>query len=284
MAKPKKQNEVATAEETEVAIPSYMADDRSDTPEGVEDITKDDWVIPRIQIVQGLSPEKNKLESKFIQGIEEGELFNTITRENMGTKIRLIPVYKGRSRAKFNPKEKGGGIGCRSQDGHTGGAIAEELYNNAEISQPTCELCPHAQWGTGKEGRGQACTEFINVLSVLNKPNTKPTISDLVSVSFKSSGIKPARDWLTLIKTEALSTKYPIYAQVWNLETIPDQNKDGERFFNWKATRDNVKHASEAAYAFCKGMRKSVVETQHEVDYSDLEPNDPSVNDTEEYS
>ena len=51
----------------------------------------------------------------------------------------------------------------------------------------TCLKCPHAQWGTGKEGRGQACKSRLNVF-ILRPGDEIPTLISLPPTAIKPFG------------------------------------------------------------------------------------------------
>ena len=52
--------------------PAYIDQGQS---RGSENVTTEDLVIPRLEIVQALSPCKDKNEGAYIEGCEEGQLF-----------------------------------------------------------------------------------------------------------------------------------------------------------------------------------------------------------------
>jgi len=51
---------------------------------GKEDLDQSDLTLPRLAICQNTSPEKDRDDGKFIEGLEEGDLFNTLTQQNYG--------------------------------------------------------------------------------------------------------------------------------------------------------------------------------------------------------
>ena len=60
---------------------------------GSENVGTDDLVIPRLEIVQALSPAVKKGDPGYIKGAELGDLTNSVTRKNYGESVLVIPVH-----------------------------------------------------------------------------------------------------------------------------------------------------------------------------------------------
>ena len=102
-----KKNELAVTE----TLPAYMKNiDENDT-RGNENITKDDLVIPRLNVIQALSPEIKKNDPMFIEGAEQGMLFNTVTRELYKNGVTIIPVTYEMQHLVWRDRKLGGGFG-----------------------------------------------------------------------------------------------------------------------------------------------------------------------------
>lgn len=85
---------------------------QNEAPLGFEDEDEDDLIIPRIKIVQSLSPErKEKLA-------DEGDIINSLTKEKLNGKV-FIPVYKFTNIIKWKDRSEGGGIEAIARDGKT---------------------------------------------------------------------------------------------------------------------------------------------------------------------
>jgi hypothetical protein len=77
---------------------------------GSENVSVEDLTIPRIGIVQDLSPERKKSEPNYIPGAEEGMLFNSVTRKLYTDPLVVIPVYYRREFFLWRPRKQGGGF------------------------------------------------------------------------------------------------------------------------------------------------------------------------------
>ena len=75
--------------------------------EGMENVNKNDLILPRLAICQGNNPQRKKANPLYIEGLEDGDLFNTVTNEVYGNKLQFIPLLKTGSRILFGPS--GGG-------------------------------------------------------------------------------------------------------------------------------------------------------------------------------
>jgi hypothetical protein len=121
---------------------------------GTEEVEREDLTLPRIGIAQSLSPQRKKTDARYIPGLDEGQLFNTVTRQIYGEKVQLIPLFFFKQQMKFKDIDEGGGIECISVNGKDGGALHPS----------DCKTCPHNQF---KEGKPPACDKIMNYASLL---------------------------------------------------------------------------------------------------------------------
>ncbi|TXH52589.1 MAG: hypothetical protein E6Q97_15710 [Desulfurellales bacterium] len=100
MAKPKADlpatiaSEVAVVPEQQNGLPSEfqeMFEQHSGL--GLESVTANDVLIPRLTILQALSPQLNKNKPEFIKGAEVGQICDTAMGEILGTPLRVVPVH-----------------------------------------------------------------------------------------------------------------------------------------------------------------------------------------------
>ena len=207
--------------------------------EGLENVTKDDLVLPRLMICQGLSPQRQRGKVNYIEGLQDGQLFNTVTNEVYGESVRVVPLLFTKSRILFKAMTEGGGILCQSFNGIDGGRLAK-LCAQCPKSQFTPELPPE-------------CTNFMNFVSVL-LPSKQ-----LIAVSFKSTAIKKGKNW----NTNMTMKNKPSYSQVWEIKTTPETNTKGT-FFSPVMTFQGFTQDQEL-YKFAKGeyesLRGQVIQT-----------------------
>lgn len=77
---------------------------------GSEEVTTSDKVLPRIDVLQALSPQIKKSDPGYIDGAEQGQIFNTVTSEIYGDNITFIPVYFRKEYVIWKLRKHGGGF------------------------------------------------------------------------------------------------------------------------------------------------------------------------------
>jgi len=55
--------------------PDYISDE---SHRGSEDVGMDDIILPRIDVIQALSPQIKKSDAKYIEGAEQGKIYNRV--------------------------------------------------------------------------------------------------------------------------------------------------------------------------------------------------------------
>ena len=142
---------VAQETATEVATKGVnaVAQQMPEVPMGFEDEEAGDMIIPRIKIVQTLSPErKDKLA-------EEGDIINSLTKEKLNGKV-FIPVFKFNNNIDWKDRADGGGILCIARDGKVG-----EKSDGTQVMCASCKRCEFDNTKQGKEAIPK-CTKYIN--------------------------------------------------------------------------------------------------------------------------
>lgn len=135
-------NEVAKQNESMLAT-------QNNAPMGFEDETDGDMIIPRIKVINALSPECKE------RSANEGDILNSLTKDKLNEKV-FIPVFKFNSNIWWKPRNEGGGILCHARDGKTG--------NVSDGSILICNACRKNEFDNSKTGRESfpVCTKYIN--------------------------------------------------------------------------------------------------------------------------
>ena len=109
VAKKKKGTAVATKGETQLAVvPSYI---KQGGNRGSENVTNEDLQLPRINVCQDLSPQKDKDEEQYIPGCKIGDLFNTLTGELYpDNKVTFTPITFQKRWFVWKDQDTGGGL------------------------------------------------------------------------------------------------------------------------------------------------------------------------------
>lgn len=126
-----------------------MLANQYDAPLGFEDEDANDMIIPRVKVVQTLSPErKDKLAA-------EGDIINSLTKEKLNGKV-FIPVFKFNNHIWWRDRSDGGGIKCIARDGKVG-----NMSDGTILMCASCKLCEFDNAKQGKEALPK-CTKYIN--------------------------------------------------------------------------------------------------------------------------
>jgi len=88
-------------------MPAWLS---PDSHRGSEDVTTKDLILPRIDVLQALSPQIKKSDPKYIEGAEQGLVFNTLSGELYGDSIKFVPVVFKREFVLWQDRKSGGGF------------------------------------------------------------------------------------------------------------------------------------------------------------------------------
>lgn len=161
---------------------------------GAENVTTDDMIIPRIELIQALSPARKKNDPAYIEGADEGMLYNNVTRELYGEAVTVIPVYYTKQFLVWKDRKSGGG----GSNGFRGAFATEQLAREAIAS-------------LGEEGLEVSDTAQHFVLV-----KTGDGWQEAV-ISMAKSKMKVSKRWNSLIRmsnTDSFSRAYKLHAVV----------------------------------------------------------------------
>lgn len=109
--KPKDSNELTkTATKVDDDLLNEIIE--QDAGQGLDDMSQDDMAIPRITILQALSPQCNKRDDAYVEGAEPGMFLETVahglTDGEQG--LTLVPVAYRKTHLEWRPRADGGGL------------------------------------------------------------------------------------------------------------------------------------------------------------------------------
>jgi hypothetical protein len=192
-----------------ITIPDYLRP-KGGRPAGGENVDQTDVTIPRLALCQSMSDERKRGDSKFIPGLEEGMYFNSVSKKIYGDNVLVVPVFFYRTRIRFEDREKGGGILCQAQDAKTG------------VGDPggDCLSCKLSQF---VDGERPGCTEFKNMACLVVPEEGLPKLEDAVIFGFKSTSIKAAKTWNTLLRMRGLD----YFSSIFEVTSKIEKNSKG---------------------------------------------------------
>lgn len=186
------------------SLPAFLgAMPPADKNMGNENVGADDQQIPRLNLLQALSPQLDEIE-----GAKAGLLHNSVTNE-LYTTATVINLFYKREFTIWRKRAKGGGY-C--------GAFATEEAANAQV-----ESLP----GTATD---YDITETAKHACLMLNPETGEVIQPVV-IFFKGSGLSTSRNWNSQIGS--MNKDHPRFATIWTLSTQKQTNEKGS-WFNWQ--------------------------------------------------
>lgn len=136
-------------------------------PRGFDNEDAKDLLLPRIELLQGLSPAVQEGKGKA------GDLVNQISKSPLPTNI-FLPIAMHRKYIKWIPRDQGGGIEYQTTD-----------PNDPRVTEDT-------KWGA--HGTKPTCTAYMNFLVLLEK-STLPIV-----LSFSMTNYTEGRKLFTMCK------------------------------------------------------------------------------------
>lgn len=215
---------------------------------GTENIGTNDIRPPALRLAQSTTPETKRSEpAKYIEGLREGEMFNSLTREIYGEgPIQLIIVNQlGHRNVEFDPNDKNVVLDMNVPDGDARTQFTTEVRDGVEV-----RVKPRA-------------TLFYDylVMVVLNG-GTDDEQRTMMTLSLKSTQLKKAKDINTLLK----GSKLPSFAFLFEVTAVPERKK-AFSFYGWNfkhlgyVTESQYNEAS-ALYDSMKGKEVHVERTE----------------------
>lgn len=187
-------------------------------PTGYENVSAKDLIIPRLVVLQGLSPQLNKNKPEYIKGAASGDFCDIAAQEVWKEGLTLLPCYYATVYLEWAPRDSGKGLIANH------GTDAERAHKNASMNEKR-------QWITS-EGNliAETATFFCLNMSAGGRRSFVP---------LSSTALKDGRQWMTLITNEKLTRKdgssftAPLFYRTWIATTVGKSNAQGD-WNGWK--------------------------------------------------
>lgn len=199
-----KGNEVAKVEQFAVSteMPDFL---KKGSQRGAENVGSDDIIIPRIELVQALSPARKRNDPAYIEGAEEGMLFNNVTRDLYGPEVVVVPIFYTKQYLVWKDRKQGGGTnGFR-------GAFNTKADAEAAIS------------ALNEEGLEAVDTAQHFVL-VLHDGKWSEAV-----LSMSKSKMKVSKRWNSLMRL----TDTDSFSRAYKLSAVVETNARNEQYYNY---------------------------------------------------
>jgi hypothetical protein len=170
----------------------------------------EDIKIPRIVLLQQMSPEVTDGHAKYVEGARPGMFYNTVTKELYAgsTGIVMVPVYYSKTWGEWIPRDAGGGLVTVHDD------KASAL----------------------RDQRKDIVTELVETANHYVMIQT-PTGWQPALLNFTKTKLSVSREWNTLIATTAIQrpdgskATPPSFARLYRLSSALVTNNKGN-FYN----------------------------------------------------
>lgn len=187
---------------------------------GHEEITIMDKKIPYINLLQTNSPMVDEDDPDYIEGAKAGSIFITDSKTLVNGSLTIIPCGYKKQFVEWVPREQGGGlVGIHLPD--------SPIVKNAVLVQDSNKK----KFLQAENGNTLVETAQFFVLTYYNNSWNWAVLN--------MSGTKwsAARDLNTLSTTRKIpgtDKYYPTFAGIYELYTFKDQNKNGDKYYNFK--------------------------------------------------
>ena len=204
--------EMTKAEKNELAkneMPAWAGGGK-----GTENTESGDLIVPRLGLIQALSPQIKKTAPEFIEGADQGMLFNTVSGELYGDSIVFVPCYYKKEYVIWKNREAGGGF-CGSFD------------NEIEANEAAAGLGIEP-FGKKKEPLHEVQETANHYGLVLRGDNVEQVV-----LSLSRAGMKTSRQLLT----QARMAGGDYFASQYKLTASVETNSNGDEYWGIRAQR-----------------------------------------------
>lgn len=215
-----KKNELVPADKgnsQEIAV----ADDffQQQAGAGLDNVTASDMLVPRLTLLQSLSPQLKKKDSAYIDGAEIGDICDVGTGQLFKSSIMFLPVYYRKDYLEWAPRQSGGGL----VQIHSDPSVLDQTQRN-DRNQP---ILPN----------GNLIAETAQFYGFNLSADRQ-----MCFLPMASTQLKKARKWITLAAGEKLKRAdgseftAPLFYRAYELGSAEESNAQGE-WAGWTVNR-----------------------------------------------
>lgn len=231
--------QVATKETFSSEVPAYMKG--MNTNRGSEHVSNEDLSIPRIGLIQDLSPQHKPKKAEYIEGAAPGMLFNRITNELYGESLVFVPVSFRKEWVVWKDIDSGGGFKAAFDTSKEANEYMATLDD-----QDQCEVVDCAQ-------------HFVLIVD----PKTEDTQEAVISMS--KSQMKVSRKFNSQVRIAGGDR----FCQAYKLSAVEDQNAAGQDYYNYSIAP--LGYVSEKLYKKGEELWEMINSGQREINHGEAE-------------
>lgn len=201
-------------------LPDHL---RTGDVRGTENLGMQDLVIPRLEIVQGLSPAVKRGDPGFIAGAAPGMLNNSVTRTLYGEKVWLVSVHYGVQYLVWRDRKM---VEAHNDKNPRNKLPLEGGFFGA---YPTLEA---AKERAEQEGGEEQCIVVVDTPTHLCLlMNQERGELEEIMIPMPKTKAKISRQWNTMIKLSGRAR----FAMAYDVTTVLQKNPKGD-FYNFSIT------------------------------------------------
>jgi hypothetical protein len=178
---------------------------------GAENVHAKDILIPRLTILQKLSPQLAKKKAEYIEGADLGDFCNVATGDVFKEAVIVIPCHFITNYIEWGKGRSG-------------------LVNNYGDDASILKKCTRNDKNQNILPSGNIVSETAQWFCLLQDGASWTRIF----IPLTSTNLKHSRKWMTLCRTENVQTqngeiwKPPLFWRSWKLSAIEDSNDQGD--------------------------------------------------------
>ena len=213
MAPAKKSTAVTTATSTDLTTLGFG--DLEGAQDSWGNLETDDLIVPRLALLQALSPQIDEDDESYVEGAKPGLWINTVSNE-IAPSVNFVPVYLDHYFAEWRKRKEGGGFVARHELGSEYVADAKRRANGG------IQL-------TSEDGTCDILNTYEVYALVLDESGEN--VTGMACISFTITKVKPFRKLLTQLRTIRGAAKLPMFIHRVAMGAVKTKNADGDSFF-----------------------------------------------------
>jgi len=218
---------------------------------GNENVTSNDLVIPRLEIVQALSPAVKRGDAGYIEEAKPGMMMNSVTRQLYDGKLMVVPISYSMQYLVWRDRK----LAEQKRMGSEGGFFG---------AYPTIEEAKDRAEAEGGEDKAIIVVDTPTHLCLVIDPDTGK--AEEIMISMPRTKAKVSRNWNSMIRMGGGDR----FSRVYAFDTVLQNSPKGD-FYNFII--QNAGFPSKALYEQAIKTYESIKAGQRRVmDVGGLEP------------
>lgn len=194
--------------------------------EGFDNTGKEDFAIPFINLVQQLSPQKDKDEASFLEGCVEGDIFNSVTGDLYKEGLTFQPCITEHVFVEWVTRKNGGGF------------VAIHQMDSEVVAKAKAESTSFGKYKIGTDPDPIRNNDLIETYYMYGNIVDGDDFVSQAMVTFTSTKIKVYKSIMTKLRSFQVRVSPekkvcpPLFAHRLKITSIK-QTKGGDKFYNY---------------------------------------------------